>query len=138
MYKVSISVMKNRLYLQAEGRMEIAEVNNAIDEINREVDKLKVGFSIISSLSSFEPADNVARLTFQHAIKALKDERGLGNLIRIIPGQHGVTECNAVEVIDCQWLKDFRKEGKVAEDVCSLELADSRMDALDLSGVCFG
>ena len=138
MYKVSVSVLKNRLYLLAEGRMELVEVNDAIDEINREVDKLKYGFNIISSLSSFEPADNITRLTFQRAIKALKDEKGLGNIIRVIPGQQGVTECNALEVIDCQWLKDFRKEGKVAEDVCSLEMAEARMDALDLNGVYFG
>ena len=138
MYKVSVSVLKNRLYLFAEGRMGVEEVDVAIGEINDEVEKLAVGFNVISSLSSFEPEDDVVRLKFQRAIKALKEEKGLGNLIRVIPGQQGVSECNALEVIDCQWLKDFRKEGKIAEDVSTLEMADARMDALDLNCVYFG
>ena len=121
MYRNHVSIPKNRLYVMAEGKMEVDEVKLASADVLRLAKQLKPGFSIISDVSRFMPVTEEGRLVMQGAMKAAK-ELGMGHAVRIVP--------SAAQVVANQWQRSSRSAGYVAEQAPTLAEAERLLDEL--------
>jgi MFS superfamily sulfate permease-like transporter len=86
MYNVHADPGKNRLYLTLSGYMALPEIQEAAAALDREVHKLRPGFSVIHDVSTFRPANDEGADVIAAAQKAVA-ARGMRMVVRVITAE---------------------------------------------------
>jgi hypothetical protein len=122
MYSNRSDPVKNRLYVRITGRLDAHEVAAARDDALRLASTLRPGFGVISDLAAFTPVHEDGRQIMLEAMHALKEQFGMGHVVRVVP------ESKAVAAN--QWQRTSRQVGYVAIEAPTLAAAEQLMDEL--------
>ena len=124
MVEIHADKVKNWLYITVHGKLTAAEANQVSEKTVVEAKKLKSGFSTISDISQFIPADEETRTIIQNTMVKVKN-LGMGHVVRITNGENFVSAN--------QWQRSSRVVGYVASEAPNREEAEKLLARIEKS-----
>ncbi len=122
MYSNRSNLIKNRMHLKVEGRVDVAEMKAWSDDLIQKLKLLRPGFSVISEILNFQPTSEEGRQILVETQRKAK-EIGMGNVVRIVQSSNFVAAN--------QWQRSSRSVGYVAMEAESIEAAEKLLDEVE-------
>ena len=122
MYKNLSNLVKNRMHLKVEGKVDVEEMKAWSDDLVNKLKSLRPGFSVISEILNFQPTTEEGRQILVDTQRRAK-ELGMGHVVRIVK--------NTNFVAAAQWQRSSRSVGYVAMEAESIEAAEKLLDEVE-------
>ena len=122
MYKNQSNLVKNRMHLKVEGKVDVEEMKAWSDDLVNKLKSLRPGFSVISEILNFQPTTEEGRQILVDTQRRAK-ELGMGHVVRIVK--------NTNFVAAAQWQRSSRSVGYVAMEAESIEAAEKLLDEVE-------
>jgi hypothetical protein len=122
MYKNQSNLVKNRMHLKVEGKVEVEEMKAWSDDLVNKLKSLRPGFSVISEILNFQPTTEEGRQILVDTQRRAK-ELGMGHVVRIVKSTNFVAAA--------QWQRSSRSVGYVAMEAESIEAAEKLLDEIE-------
>ena len=122
MYKNLSNLVKNRMHLKVEGKVDVEEMKAWSDDLVNKLKSLRPGFSVISEILNFQPTTEEGRQILVDTQRRAK-ELGMGHVVRIVK--------NTNFVAAAQWQRSSRSVGYVAIEAESIEAAEKLLDEVE-------
>ena len=122
MYKNQSNLVKNRMHLKVEGKVDVDEMQAWSNDLLTKLKSLKPGFSVISEILNFQPTTEEGRQILIDTQRKAK-EIGMGHVVRIVKSSNFVAAA--------QWQRSSRSVGYVAMEAESLEAAEKLLDEVE-------
>ncbi len=122
MYKNQSNLVKNRMHLKVEGKVDVDEMQAWSNDLLTKLKSLKPGFSVISEILNFQPTTEEGRQILIETQRKAK-EIGMGHVVRIVKSSNFVAAA--------QWQRSSRSVGYVAMEAESLEAAEKLLDEVE-------
>jgi len=122
MYKNQSNIVKNRMHLKVDGKVDVAEMKLWSEDLLNKLKNLRPGFSVISEIMNFQPTTEEGRLILVETQRKAK-ELGMGHVVRIVKNNNYVAAT--------QWQRSSRSVGYAAMEAESLEAAEKLLDEIE-------
>ena len=122
MYKNQSNLVKNRMHLKVEGKVDVEEMKAWSDDLVNKLKSLRPGFSVISEILNFQPTSEEGRQILVDTQRRAK-ELGMGHVVRIVKSTNFVAAA--------QWQRSSRSVGYVAMEAESIEAAEKLLDEVE-------
>lgn len=122
MYKNQLNLVKNRMHLLVEGKVDAAEMKEWSDDLIGKLKRLRAGFGVISEILNCQPTSEEGRQILVETQRKAK-ELGMGHVIRIVKSDNIVSSI--------QWQRSSRSVGYTAMEAGSIEAAEKLLDELE-------
>jgi hypothetical protein len=120
MYELKVNAKHNVMLIAIDGRMDMQEAVAYNAKYMECIDRMQPGFSVIVDLTNFIATEENVRVELKKA-NAYAVEKGLGRVVRVVPGDMSSTVGNI------QLNRQARELGYKTEVVSSIEEAEAAL-----------